>query len=230
MIFTPETFNQIPRRTYQCILADVPWHHKSYSDKGQDRSPSSHYKTMSLQDICDMPVSEIAADDCWLFFWVTQPHLEQAFRVIKAWGFSYSSLFQTWIKLNPRAASAIFLTVQDFHMGQGYTTRKNLEICILARRGKPKRLRRDIRDFVIAARRQHSRKPDAVVRDIERFCAGPRLELFARESREGWDSYGDEVDKPFTRTTNRPAKKKAAKPAPKPRASKLTMFPDAEDA
>jgi N6-adenosine-specific RNA methylase IME4 len=184
---------------------------------------------MTIEDIKAMPIADLAAKDCWLILWTTQPHAELAFEVMRAWGFKYSSMFQFWVKLNPRAASAIWLTLQDFFRGMGFTTRKNVEFMILARRGKPKRLDKSIPDLIIAARRQHSRKPDSVPLDIERFCAGPRLELFARESRAGWDSYGNEVDKPFTRTTNRPAKPKA-KPAPKKRPSKPTMFPDAEDA
>lgn len=218
MIFTPETFDQIPRKHYQCLYADVPWHHVSYSTKGQARSPSSHYKTMSLEEISAMPIADLADKDCFLFFWTTQPHLEQAFGILKRWGFTYSSLFQTWIKLNPKRAGVMFMTMQDFHMGQGFTTRKNLEICILAKRGKPKRLNRTTRDFVIAARRQHSRKPDEVIEAIEGFCVGPRLELFGRASREGWDTYGNEVDAPLGKTANRrpKPKPKAAKPAPAP--------------
>ena len=214
MIFTE--FDQIPRKTYGVIYADPPWHHVSYSTKGQVRSPSSHYKTMSIAEIAAMPVADLAAKDCWLVMWTTQPHLEQAFTVMRGWGFRYSSIFQFWFKLNPKAASALFLTLQDFHKGMGFTTRKNVEFMILARRGKPKRLSKSIRDFVIAARRQHSRKPDSVPVDIEAFAAGPYLELFGRESRPGWDVFGNEVDKPFTRTSNRPPKAKPAAPKKKP--------------
>ena len=215
MIFT--RFEDIPRGKYGVLYADPPWHHVSYSTKGQVRSPSSHYQTMSIAEIAAMPVSELAAKDCWLMMWTTQPHLEQAFEVMHGWGFRYSSIFQFWFKLNPRSASALFLTLQDFHKGMGFTTRKNVEIIILARRGKPKRLRKDIRDFVIAARRQHSRKPDSVPVDIEAFAAGPYLELFGRESRPGWDVFGNEVDKPLSRTFNRaPKKPPVKKPKPVP--------------
>lgn len=207
MIFT--RFEDIPRGQYAHIYADPAWHHVSYSTAGQSRSPSSHYQTMSTAEIRALPVAEIAAKDCWLMMWTTQPHLEQAFDVLKDWGFKYSSVFQFWFKLNPRAASALFLTMQDFHKGMGFTTRKNVEILILARRGRPKRLSKSIRDFVIAARRQHSRKPDSVIGDMEAYCVGPRIELFSRESRDGWDSWGNEVDKPLHRTANRPPKKKA---------------------
>lgn len=225
MIFTPETFDQIPRGRYGVVYADPPWHHRSYSAKGQARSPSSHYKTMTIEDICAMPVGELAANDCWLVLWTTQPHLEQALRVMHSWGFKYSSIFQFWFKLNPRAASVLFMILSDFHRGMGFTTRKNVEFMILGRRGKAKRQRKDIPDFIIAARRQHSRKPDSVPATVEAFAAGPYLELFGRESRPGWDTYGNEVDKPFTKTANRPPKKRAVKPKPAPAKTTLIKEP-----
>lgn len=203
MIFT--SFDQIPRKKFGVVYADPAWHHISYSTKGQKRSPSRHYKTMSLDQIRNLPVKEIAARDCHLMMWVTQPHLEEGFSIIKAWGFKYSSLFQVWFKLNPKAADQMFLERVHFHKGMGFTTRKNVELILLGRKGSPKRHAKDIRDFVIAARRQHSRKPDSVIIDIERY-AGPdvaKIELFARETRPGWDSWGDEAEKFDTTGTGR---------------------------
>lgn len=214
MIYTQ--FPDIPRKKYRVIYADPAWHHVSYSTKGQARSPSSHYDTMTLEEIKALPVADLADTDCHLMMWTTQPHLEQSFAVLKAWGFKYSSVFKFWLKLNPLAAALLFWTLRDFHKGQGFTTRKNIEICILGRRGKPKRLRRDIRDFIISARRQHSRKPEEMYDDIEAYAAGPYIELFARESRAGWDSWGNEVDKPFVAGSNRKPKQRAAKAAPPP--------------
>jgi N6-adenosine-specific RNA methylase IME4 len=82
--------------------------------------------------------------------------------------------------------------VRDFRFGPGLTTRKNCEFVILGKRGQPKRLARDVFELVVAPRREHSRKPDEVYLRIQRYCAGPRLELFARESRPGWTPRGDE--------------------------------------
>ena len=193
MIYTD--FADIPRQKYAAIAADVPWHHKSYSTKGQARSPSRYYSIMSLDDICALPVADIAAKNAHLFFWTTQPHLEQAFVVLRAWGFKYSSCFRFWVKLNPRAADQMFLREADFHRGMGFTTRKNVEPCLLGRRGSPKRLRKDLGDILIAARRQHSRKPDQFYADVESYCAGPRIDLFSRQERDGWDCFGNEADK-----------------------------------
>ena len=87
-------------------------------------------------------------------------------------------------------------------MGMGYWTRANTEPCLLATRGKPKRLNADVRQAIITPRRQHSRKPDGVYGRIERLVAGPYLELFARTRRFGWDAWGNEVDK-FAVVTDR---------------------------
>jgi N6-adenosine-specific RNA methylase IME4 len=77
----------------------------------------------------------------------------------------------------------------------GYWTRANTEPCLLATRGRPKRLNADVRQAIIEPRREHSRKPDGIHKRIERLVAGPYLELFARQQRPGWDVWGNEVDK-----------------------------------
>lgn len=183
-------------RTYRCVLADPPWHHKTYSAKGiTRRSPSHHYDTMSLAEIMEMPVKDLADTDCWLFLWTTWPHMEQAFAVIRSWGFKYSSDFKIWVKLNPKASDKVLLAMRDFHIGTGYTTRKNTEVLLLAKRGSPKRLARNVLELMVSPRRQHSRKPDQTFPEIERFCVGPRVELFSREPRPGWDAWGKETMK-----------------------------------
>ena len=84
----------------------------------------------------------------------------------------------------------------DVQMGLGYWTRANTEPCLLATRGKPKRLNADVRQGIIEPRREHSRKPDGIHERIERLVAGPYVELFARQSgRPGWDYWGNETDK-----------------------------------
>lgn len=181
---------------YNVIHADPAWHHASRSAKGQtSRSPSAKYATMPLAEICALPVRDVAAKDAHLFLWTTGPHLQQAFRVIEAWGFHYSSIGFLWAKLNPRAASSLFITDADFHVGMGYTTRKNTEICLLGRRGKPVRKSKAVRELIVAARRQHSRKPDQARDRIEAYADGPYLEMFSRESAEGWDAWGLETGK-----------------------------------
>jgi N6-adenosine-specific RNA methylase IME4 len=82
----------------------------------------------------------------------------------------------------------------DYFTGLGYWTRANPEQCLLATRGKPSRQAKDVRRLVVEKRREHSRKPDCVRERIERLVAGPYLELFARETKRGWDRWGDQVE------------------------------------
>ena len=170
---------------YNVIYADPPWTFKTYSNKGKDRSPEKHYSVMSFKDICNMPVGNIARDNSVLLMWAIDPLLDKAFEVIKAWGFTYKTVAFTWAKLNK--------TKPGFFTGLGYWTRGNPEMCLLATRGKPKRLNKSIPQLVVSQRQEHSRKPDVVYDHIEKMLEGPYIELFARRKRDGWSSWGNEV-------------------------------------
>ena len=172
---------------YNVIYADPPWSFKTYSDKGKDRSPEKHYSVMSFKDICNMPVGNIARDNSVLLMWAIDPLLDKAFEVIKAWGFTYKTVAFTWAKLNK--------TKPGFFTGLGYWTRGNPEMCLLATKGKPKRLSKSVPQLVVDKRREHSRKPDIMYQHIENLLEGPYIELFARQKRKGWDSWGNEVNK-----------------------------------
>jgi N6-adenosine-specific RNA methylase IME4 len=182
---------------YRVIAADPAWRFKVRDPKtGLGRSADRHYITMALDDIKALPVAQIAAPNCWLMLWTTWPHMPQALEVIEAWGFKYSSGGFVWIKLQRSFQNGLFgLHPSDVAMGMGYTTRKATEPCLLARRGNPCRLRRDILDVILAPIREHSRKPDAFYERVEQFAPGPRLDLFARQRRPGWDAWGNELDK-----------------------------------
>ena len=140
---------------------------------------------MSLDDVKKLPVAEWAADDSILLLWVTDPLLEKAFDVIRAWGFTYKTVGFYWVKQN-RSGSGFFT-------GLGFWTRANPEQCLLATRGSPKRKSADVPKLVVSPRREHSRKPDEMYDLIERPADGPYLELFARNSRPGWDAWGTQV-------------------------------------
>lgn len=174
-------------KQYTVILADPAWTFATYSAKGKAKSPEQHYGCMTLPEICALPVRDWAAQDCALFMWATWPTIFQAQRVLEAWGFTYSGLAWEWIKRNPDTGKYAF--------GCGYGTRKNLEPCLLARRGKPKLLNHSVRDFMYARRREHSRKPDEQYARIESMYAGPYLEMFARQAWPGWDQWGNQVQK-----------------------------------
>jgi N6-adenosine-specific RNA methylase IME4 len=162
------------------------------------RDAEKHYDVMKLADVLALPVGDLASKDAHLFLWTTGPCLRIAFDVIEAWGFRYSSIAFTWIKLKRRhdAGQLRFapLADSDLHVGLGLTTRKNAEFCLLARRGNARRIAKDVREVILSPVREHSRKPDEAAARIARYCAGPYLEMFARERRPGWTSWGQQVD------------------------------------
>jgi N6-adenosine-specific RNA methylase IME4 len=149
---------------------------------------------MSPEEIADLPVKAIAGDDCALFIWISWPLLPQAMLLIENWGFVYKTCAFAWLKAHAGQID-LFRDDIDASMGMGYWTRANSEMCLLATRGKPKRINADVRQGIIAPRREHSRKPDGIHERIERLVAGPYVELFARQRRPGWDAWGNEVDK-----------------------------------
>lgn len=172
---------------YNLIYADPPWHFKTRSPKGEGRSASKHYPTMTLADIKRLRVQDIACPDSVLLMWATDPLLEVAFDVIKAWGFKYKTVGFYWVKENRRSPG--------WFTGLGYYTRANPEVCLLATRGDGlPRFARDVRRLVVAPRGAHSAKPPEVSRRIERlFGDVSRIEMFARSKRRGWEVWGNEV-------------------------------------
>jgi len=183
----PIPFNGLKLHHYGVILVDAPLGFKTYSSKGEGRSPQHHYACMSFGELAALPIAELAAPDCFILSWVP---LRSAFLtepLMQAWGFSFSGSGFVWAKQNPKGVG--------WFMGGGYGTRKNTEVCWLGRRGNPKRLSAGVRELIVAPVREHSRKPDEVYQRIEQFCAGPYVELFARQRRAGWDSWGNETTK-----------------------------------
>ena len=140
---------------------------------------------LSIADIIRLPVDRIAKDNAVLLMWVVAPLLDQAFKVIDAWGFKYKTVGFTWAKSNK--------TKPGFFTGLGYWTRGNPEMCLLATKGKPKRLSKSVPQLVIDQRREHSKKPDIMYKHIENLLEGPYIELFARQIVSGWDAWGNEV-------------------------------------
>ena len=175
-------------RKYGVIYADPPWHFRNWSAKGTGRNAISHYDCMDFDALSRLPVADLARDNCVLFLWAIDPLLPRALELIRAWGFEYKTVGFYWVKLNAAADSEA-----DYFTGLGYWTRANPEQCLLATRGKPPRKARDVRRLIVERRREHSRKPDDVRDRIERLVDGPYLELFARETKHGWDCWGDQA-------------------------------------
>lgn len=131
----------------------------------------------------------IASDNCILFMWATYPMMKEALKVIEAWGFTYKSIAFQRVKQN-RSGNGYFF-------GLGRWTRGNTEPCLLAVKGKPKRISASVGQLVFSPLRRHSQKPDEVRdRIVELMGDLPRIELFARETAPGWDSWGNEVPTP----------------------------------
>lgn len=174
-------------KKYNIIYADPPWSYQAWSSKGKRRSAESHYPTMNIEDIKALPVSQLAAKDCILFLWITFPMLQEAWCVMEAWGFTYKTVAFVWVK-QCRKSENLFL-------GMGYWTRSNAEICLLATKGSPKRVSKNVKQIIFSHLEEHSKKPD-IARDRIVALAGdlPRIELFARQKSPGWDVWGNKVD------------------------------------
>lgn len=171
---------------YGAIYADPPWNFVTRSAKGRGRCPDGqgHYQVMDLDAIKALPVVQLAAPDCVLLLWITDPLLERGLDVIRAWGFVYKTVAFTWVKTTKSGG---------WHISLGYWTRGNPEQCLLFTKGHPKALSHSVRQLVVSPRREHSRKPDECYGHIETLVGGPYVELFARHRRPGWDAWGDQL-------------------------------------
>ena len=174
-------------KKYGIIYADPPWHYRVYSKKGAGRSAESHYPTMTIEEIQALHVSELADKDCALFMWITFPLLKESLSVLSAWGFKFKTIAFVWIKQNRKSDSLFW--------GIGYWTRANAEFCVLATKGKPKRMAKNVHQVIVSHIEEHSKKPDEARRRIVRLMGDlPRIELFARQKSAGWDVWGNEVE------------------------------------
>lgn len=188
-------------QTFPVILIDPPWEYSVFSKKGEGRSASQHYPTMTLEQICALPIELLAEKNAHLFLWMTGPGLVRGdhVKVCEAWGFRPSSMAFVWIKTKVAFSSGnLFSFMLDeacFGKGMGHTTRQNAEFVVLCRRGSPRRKSKSIHQIIVAPRRQHSRKPDEIYRRIEAYADGPYLEVFARQQWPVWTSAGNEIDK-----------------------------------
>lgn len=167
-------------KRYKTIYADPPWWIEA---GGPKRGANWHYPLMRTEDICALPVKDLADKDAHLYLWTTNAAFPEALTVIRAWGFKYITCI-TWVKNT---------------VGFGQYFRGMTEHCLFARRGMPPPKMEDGhrvqgRTVFFAKRTVHSRKPKEMREIIERVSYGPRLELFAREQHDGWDVWGNEVD------------------------------------
>lgn len=183
--FAQHTSTQQPlsRGGYQFIMADPAWSFLTWSDKGLKKSAQRHYSCMSLDAIKALPVQELAAPDCCLFLWATWPMLPQAMDVMLAWGFSYKT-GGVWHKRTKNGRT---------FFGTGYRVRGASEPWLLGFRGNPKNSR-SLRNVIEGLVREHSRKPEEAYRWAELYLPeANRVDLFSKQIRENWTSWGHEV-------------------------------------
>lgn len=190
-------------KKYQIIYADPPWNLHGVNRKGfvtsrdsQNNPKYNHlnqYECMTYDDIAKLPINSMADENCVLFLWVVDNSLPFVFDIINKWGFTYKTVGFTWVK-ETKTGKDVF--------GMGQWTRNNPEMCLIATKGKPKRVNFGVRQLQRYQVREHSRKPDEFRTEIVKLCGDlPRIELFARkpkdlfnESYEGWDVWGNEVE------------------------------------
>ena len=176
---------KFPDKKYQIIYADPPWTYKDKASAGK-RGASYKYPVQDQKWICNLPVPDIADNNCILFLWTTMPQLPNVFEVINSWGFKYKTCGFTWVKKNKIKDS--------WFMGMGNWTRSNAELCLLSVKGKPKRVNASVLSVVDTPIEKHSKKPDIIKDSIVKLCGNlPRIELFARQKTKGWDVWGNEI-------------------------------------
>lgn len=174
----------VPRGRYQLIMADPPWRFTTRSKKGvTPKGAGGQYSTMSLQEIMAMPVADIATPNALLWLWATNPMLPQAFAVLGAWGFRFTTAGH-WSKKTKHGKQAF---------GTGYVLRCAGEPFLIGTRGHLKTTRK-VRSVIEGTIREHSRKPDEAFEAAEMLLPrAARIELFSRQERPGWDAFGDEI-------------------------------------
>lgn len=168
--------SELDGKKFGCIYADPPW---KYDNQGTRAATSDHYLTLTVDELCEWPVGDYAADDAHLHLWTTNAFLPQAFRAIEAWGFEYRSCF-VWVK--PQ-------------IGIGNYWRVSHEYLLLGIRGNAKRFNsKKLRSWGEYRRSKHSAKPEKIRGLIEQASNGPYLELFGRKSVKGWTVLGNNVE------------------------------------
>lgn len=196
-------FNDLKANHYGAIVADPPWAYSVFSDKGKDRSAERHYETQDLNWICNLPVADLARKDCHLFLWITGPCIVRGdhIKVMEAWGFKPSAMAFVWLKAKIGAfnqSDAFFRAdASAFVKGMGHTTRQNAEYVVLGRKGSPRRHTKAMHQLIVEPRREHSRKPEVFRDCVEEYVGAgtPIAELFARQTRPGWDTWGNQATK-----------------------------------
>jgi len=174
-------------KKYNVIYADPAWSFNNKKTGGGMKSGASfHYDTMSVDDMCKIPINEIADENCVLFMWWVGSQPKEAIKLAESWGFTIKTMTGfNWVKTTKK---------DNLDFGMGFWTRAGSEMCMIATKGKPKRINAAIRSVVMAQRTEHSKKPQIFRDEIVKLMGDlPRIELFSRCKTEGWDIWGNEL-------------------------------------
>jgi len=173
---------------YNIIFADPPWKFNNKNTGGSMVSGAkAKYNVMSVDEICKLNINNIAADNCVLFMWWVGSQPQEALKVVEAWGFKLKTMSGfNWVKLTKHGKP---------FFGMGFWTRAGSECCLIATKGKPKPLSKSVRSVITSKVKKHSQKPEETRDLIIQLCGDiPRIELFARQKINGWDSWGNEIE------------------------------------
>lgn len=189
---TPESENlllKVGSQRFRTVLADPPWQFQNKTGKvAPEHRRLNRYGTMTLDAICALPVTKIADETAHLYLWVPNALLPEGLRVLRAWGFEYKSNL-VWHKVRKDGGPD--------GRGVGFYFRNTTELILFGVRGKNARTLAPGRSQVNVIRsmkREHSRKPDEQYAIIEACSPGPYIELFARGSRDGWTTWGNQAE------------------------------------
>jgi N6-adenosine-specific RNA methylase IME4 len=173
---------------FRTVLADPPWRFQNRTGKmAPEHARLARYATMTVPEICALPVAEACADKAHLYLWVPNALLAEGMAVMAAWGFTYKTNL-VWFKTRKDGGPD--------GRGVGFYFRNVTELVLFGTRGKDNRTlapgRRQV-NLIAERKREHSRKPDQLYDVVESCSPGPYLEMFARERRDGWAQWGDEL-------------------------------------
>jgi N6-adenosine-specific RNA methylase IME4 len=176
------TQSQLPSDKFRIVYADPPWKYGDLQDTPMLGGAFKHYPTMSIEELCDLPVDKITEKNAVLFLWTTSPILQECFDVVQAWGFEYKASF-IWDKIKH---------------GMGHYNSVRHELLLIATKGSCTPDNKKLYDSVIGIEKtdRHSEKPIEFINIIDDlYTWGKRIELFARSKKEGWEVWGNEVAK-----------------------------------
>lgn len=184
-----EFLKQVSGRNFYTVLADPPWRFQNRTGKmAPEHKRLNRYATLDLEAIKSIPVKDVTGDQAHLYLWVPNALLLEGIEVLKAWGFDYKSNI-IWHKVRKDGGPD--------GRGVGFYFRNTTEIVLFGTKGKKVRTLSPGRsqvNIIRTMKQEHSRKPDALYHLIEKCSPGPYLELFARDTRKGWKTFGNQAE------------------------------------